>query len=441
MPQRFILRKEEFGGIIIDRDTGLELMLNSAAFLIACLSIEKKLEKRGIISFIHENYSIQSNINLSSQIEAILDDIRCYFNSENGKIAKWNSNYCPSENLEILSSPISVFWEITSACNLRCLHCYNSSGRKSRYELTTSECYALVKELAEIGVCNLIIGGGEPFFRSDFLDIIKFANDLGFNIVIATNGTLLSLLTCSRLSKLSRLRLYLSINDFRPEKYEHFCGIKGAFHKLCQSIEQLNTFGIEFGVQTMLTSENKNELSKFLEFVLSINAKSWHLKAGVNIGRELANKACLADDEAFLLKRHIEQLAERASDQIPIHFELPLQITINKSYVASNAKSKKLSCGPGFRNCGILPNGHLVPCSFLRGKEWISEHSVREIGFKQLWVESKIFEPFRTLTSDQLVFCNTCSLLGKGCNAGCRARAYNECGSFYNRDPRCRLTL
>ena len=68
-----------------------------------------------------------------------------------------------------LDAPICLTWELTYACNLACVHCLSSSGRRDPRELTTSECRALIDELQRLQVFYVNIGGGEPTVRERFL--------------------------------------------------------------------------------------------------------------------------------------------------------------------------------------------------------------------------------------------------------------------------------
>ena len=43
-----------------------------------------------------------------------------------------------------LDAPICLTWELTYACNLSCIHCLSSSGRRDPRELSTAECKALI---------------------------------------------------------------------------------------------------------------------------------------------------------------------------------------------------------------------------------------------------------------------------------------------------------
>ena len=51
-----------------------------------------------------------------------------------------------------LDAPICLTWELTYACNLSCVHCLSSSGRRDPRELTTQECYDLIDEFQRMKV-------------------------------------------------------------------------------------------------------------------------------------------------------------------------------------------------------------------------------------------------------------------------------------------------
>src|SRR5204863_6082780 len=61
--------------------------------------------------------------------------------------------------------PIYAVWEITLACDLACRHCGSRSARARPDELTTAECLDLVDQLADLGVMEVILIGGEAYLR------------------------------------------------------------------------------------------------------------------------------------------------------------------------------------------------------------------------------------------------------------------------------------
>ncbi len=91
-----------------------------------------------------------------------------------------------------LSAPVNVTWEVTYSCNLSCIHCLSDSGRRRPRELTTGECLQVIDILAARKVFQLSIGGGEPFVRPDFLDLMDYAHARSIVTCISTNGTLIT---------------------------------------------------------------------------------------------------------------------------------------------------------------------------------------------------------------------------------------------------------
>ena len=71
-----------------------------------------------------------------------------------------------------LDAPICLTWELTYACNLACVHCLSSSGRRDPRELTTAEAKAVLDELHRLQVFYVNLGGGEPMIRKDFFELI-----------------------------------------------------------------------------------------------------------------------------------------------------------------------------------------------------------------------------------------------------------------------------
>ena len=91
-----------------------------------------------------------------------------------------------------LTAPICLTWELTYGCNLACVHCLSSSGRRDPDELSTAEAERVVDELAAMQVFYVNIGGGEPLVRRDFLDLLEHAVASGVGVKFSTNGALLT---------------------------------------------------------------------------------------------------------------------------------------------------------------------------------------------------------------------------------------------------------
>src|SRR3954465_213941 len=88
-----------------------------------------------------------------------------------------------------LDAPICLTWELTYACNLACVHCLSSSGRRDPRELTTEECRAVIDELERMQVFYVNIGGGEPTVRRDFWELVEYATAHHVGVKFSTNGS------------------------------------------------------------------------------------------------------------------------------------------------------------------------------------------------------------------------------------------------------------
>ena len=88
-----------------------------------------------------------------------------------------------------LDAPICLTWELTYACNLSCVHCLSSSGRRDPGELSTAECRALIDEFERMQVFYVNIGGGEPTVRPDFWELVDYAAERHVGVKFSTNGS------------------------------------------------------------------------------------------------------------------------------------------------------------------------------------------------------------------------------------------------------------
>ncbi|MEK9884670.1 MAG: radical SAM protein, partial [Acidimicrobiaceae bacterium] len=101
-----------------------------------------------------------------------------------------------------LDAPICITWELTYSCNLSCVHCLSSSGRRDPKELTTEEAFRVVDELRDMQVFYVNIGGGEPMIRRDFFEIVEYATSSGVGVKFSTNGTYVDAAPAQRLASL-----------------------------------------------------------------------------------------------------------------------------------------------------------------------------------------------------------------------------------------------
>lgn len=88
--------------------------------------------------------------------------------------------------------PFNCIWEITRACNLRCVHCENRCGPKDDRELSFDALLRVGNALASLGCRTVEITGGEPLLRENWNGLCHHLYGLGMRVALITNGTLLT---------------------------------------------------------------------------------------------------------------------------------------------------------------------------------------------------------------------------------------------------------
>src|SRR4051795_12254832 len=111
-----------------------------------------------------------------------------------------------------LDAPICLTWELTYGCNLACVHCLSSSGRRDPRELTTSELFGVVDELAAMQVFYVNIGGGEPTLRPDFWDLLDYCVDQRVGVKFSTNGSRITTAAAKRLAATDYVDVQISVD-------------------------------------------------------------------------------------------------------------------------------------------------------------------------------------------------------------------------------------
>jgi len=160
-----------------------------------------------------------------------------------------------------------VVWNVTKACNLRCIHCYATADNKpAENELTTEEGFRLLEDLAQFGCPVVLFSGGEPLVRPDIFDLIAYAVRLGLRAVLSTNGTLIDHALAKELKKFGLSYVGISLDGI-GEVHDRFRGSKGCFEKVIQAIENCKREGLKVGLRFTINKFNAEEIPKVFDFV------------------------------------------------------------------------------------------------------------------------------------------------------------------------------
>ena len=164
-----------------------------------------------------------------------------------------------------------VVWNVTRACNLKCMHCYARATEKAiEKELSTEEAKIVLDDLAQFGVPVVLFSGGEPLVRPDLPELADYAVGKGMRAVISTNGTLITKEKAAELKKIGLSYVGVSL-DGMEEVNDHFRKKKGAFKTAMNGIENCLEAGLKVGLRFTISKLNKNQIGPVFDLLEEMN--------------------------------------------------------------------------------------------------------------------------------------------------------------------------
>ena len=159
-----------------------------------------------------------------------------------------------------------VVWNITRACNLKCVHCYNDSGAcQVGDELSTEQAKAVLDNLVQFGVPSVLFSGGEPLMRPDLFELIGYAVERGLRAVISTNGTLITPDMAKQIEQHGVSYVGISLDGI-GDINDKFRGVAGAFDRAVAGIKNCQNAGVRIGLRLTLTQKNVQDLESLFGF-------------------------------------------------------------------------------------------------------------------------------------------------------------------------------
>lgn len=157
--------------------------------------------------------------------------------------------------------------ELTEACNFNCKWCYASSSYKNKNfrHIEMEDLERLLNMMADSGIRQVTYSGGEPSIYPGLDHAIKFANELGLIVHINTNGFLLTNDIAKKWRRLGVTQVQVNIDSLNPSRHDEIRGKKGSFDRAIRAIRNANSAGMTAITQTVLTSENENEVFKLMD--------------------------------------------------------------------------------------------------------------------------------------------------------------------------------
>jgi radical SAM protein with 4Fe4S-binding SPASM domain len=294
--------------------------------------------------------------------------------------------------------PLSGSLELNFRCNLRCQHCYVAYGHRGisgKSELSFAEIQRILDEIVDAGCLWLLLTGGEPLVRRDFLDIYTYAKRKGLLVSLFTNGTLLNRRIADYLAEYRPFNLEITLYGYTQETYEKVTAIPGSHRRCLRAIDLLLERGIPFKLKTVLMKPNVHEIEKMREFANQLGVSFRYdglINAGVDgSGRPLSVR--LSPQEIV----HIDLLDEQRMQG--------WQSLIDRTKDALPDQAYLYTCGAGLHSFHIDPYGELSLCMMARSPAY----DLRRGSFRQGW--EQFLRDVRFQPVEKGYNCNQCKLL------------------------------
>ncbi|WP_078549057.1 radical SAM/SPASM domain-containing protein [Litchfieldia alkalitelluris] len=355
----------------------------------------------------------------------------------------YQKNLCPHPlTAKQFNKPSVVFWELTEACNLRCIHCRaTAQPERSVDELSTMQAFEIIDNISSFANPILILTGGEPLYRSDFFDIAHYAVLKGLRVAMASNGTLITKEIAKKIKDIGIKRVAISFDGPTAVIHDHFRGLKGSFNAALKGVSYLKEENIEVQFNTTITKHNVDYLEETMNLAYEQEVKALHLFMLVPVGCGVQiTKSNMLDAknyeqvlEWFYEKSRFAPFEFRATCA-PHYYRIIRQKAKHSGERVillshgMNATTKGCLAGTGV--CFISHKGVVQPCGYLP----VKAGSLHESSFQTIWNDSPLFTELRNSINlrgkcGACEFVNVCS--------GCRARAFYEHKDYMAEEPYC----
>ena len=323
-----------------------------------------------------------------------------------------------------LDAPICLTWELTYACNLACLHCLSSSGRRDPRELSTEECKAVIDELQRMQVFYVNIGGGEPTVRSDFWELVDYATAHQVGVKFSTNGVRIDQAAAQRLAASDYVDVQISLDGATAAVNDAVRGA-GSFDMALTALAHLQEAGFrDAKISVVCTRQNIGQLDLFKELADRFGATLRLTRL-----RPSGRGADVWDEMHPTMAQQRELY-----DWLVAHGE---GVLTGDSFFHLSAFGSALPglnlCGAGRVVCLIDPIGDVYACPFAIHDAFLAGN-VRTAGFQEVWQHSSLFASLREPQSGGT--CSSCQHYDS-CQGGCMAAKFFTGLPLDGPDPEC----
>ena len=327
-----------------------------------------------------------------------------------------------------ITPPRWLLAELTYACPLQCPYCANPIDyAKHNSEISTEDWKCVLTQARKMGAVQLGLSGGEPLTRSDLVELVKHARELGYYSNLITSGYGLTEEKIVQLKDAGLDHIQVSIQASSQELNDHIAGTTSFEHKK-QVAHLVKKHGYPMVLCVVIHRENIHQMADILAMAEALGADYLELANTQYYGWAHANRdLLLPTKEQFEEAEKIAQaFKETVAGKMKIYYVVP-------DFYEDRPKACMNGWGTTFLT--IAPDGVALPCHSARELPDLECPNVKDYSVEEIWHNSKAFNFFR---GDEWMQepCRSCDEKEKD-KGGCRCQAYLLAGDMYATDPVC----
>ncbi len=310
--------------------------------------------------------------------------------------------------------PLTALVELTSRCNLRCIHCYGSrqSDSTTERELPTDRLVALMAELAGEGCLSVSLTGGEIGLRRGWADIAWAAKRSRMAVTLLSNGTVFTAEDIAEIRRLRVRKVCVSLYGASADLHDAVTHVEGSFETTLATIRALREAGVRCRLGTVLMKENDGEYKETLSLARELGCA---FRADPTVFPR-------ADGRTDVLEQRIpvERLRGFYSDS-DVAPECLEGLLVDG--IVAPARPSVRNCGAGITTTFVSATGRVFPCVGFEPPFG----SVADADFHTVWRGSAAVA-HRSLMARPLAGCSECGV-STFCTQRCARNAQIEDGS------------
>lgn len=277
---------------------------------------------------------------------------------------------------KVMRTPRTLDLEITSRCNASCSYCYYLNNPGVDYsDLPTETWLALFAELARCQVMSVVLCGGEPLMRNDFLQLVDAIVDNRMRFTLLTNGSLLTPQIARHLESTGRCdQVQVSLDGSTARVHETLRG-PGTFAPALAAVRLLQETGLDVTVRVTVHPGNLDDLESISRLLLDdLQLPSFSTNAASSLGSsaKYGAETLLKPMQRLRAMRELARLSARYPGRIQASagpladwqmFHAMEEARRSGQPVAG--RGHLVGCGCIFTRLAVRADGAYVPCVML----------------------------------------------------------------------------